>query len=77
MFSRIFACTSGDLRGQQSENQTVFIGSPDLSVAPQETGAGALFTAETAPTVEETRSKPLETYGHFPKRAVKAADGDD
>src|SRR5438270_10573688 len=48
VLARILAGRRGDLRGQKTHEDAVLVGRPDSGVAPQETGAGALFTPETA-----------------------------
>src|SRR6185369_9942586 len=71
MFTRVFPGARRNLRGKQIHSQTVFIRRPHGTVAPKETCARTLFTAEANRAVHETRHEPLETYRCFPKAATK------
>src|SRR4030095_6523468 len=72
MFARIFLGPRRNLRGKQIHNQAVFIRRPNGTIAPKETCARTLFTAEANRAVHETRHEPLETYRCFPKPAAKS-----
>ena len=69
--------TSGrrnDLRGEQRENDAVFVRRPNRSVAAEKAGAGALLAAEADRSVEQTLRKPFEADGNFEKLSAEPLD---
>src|SRR5258708_6720878 len=48
----VLACTSGDFRGEQVHDRSVFIGAPDGAVEPQKAGPCAFLTAEAARAIK-------------------------
>src|SRR5262245_39222042 len=70
----ILAGYRGDFGGQQTGDQSVFVGRPDAAVPPQETRPRAFLAAETATAVEESRREPLEADRDFAQRPAERCD---
>ena len=71
VFPGIFLRAGGDLGVEQIQDESIFVGGPDGSVAAKEACAGALFSSEAVGAIDESRNEPLETYGHLAQFAAK------
>ncbi len=74
MVARVLAGTRQDLGGEQVHDRSVLVGRPDLPVAAEEAGAGALLAAEAQRAVEQARDEPLEADGDLAERTTEAGD---
>src|ERR1700756_3347046 len=74
MLAGILTCAGGDFRCEQIHDEAVFVGSPDGTVAPQETGSGTFFASKTVRTVQQALHKPLESHRYFRKPAAQPLD---
>src|SRR6185437_7868746 len=67
----ILASDGSHLRGEQSGDDTVLVGSPDRTVTPQEGRARALLSSEADRTAHQSIHEPLEADGRFLERAAE------
>ncbi len=70
--ARVATGTRGHFRSQQGRNQTVLVSGPDRTVAAQERGAGAFFTAKTQRALEQPLSEVFEADRHFVQATAQA-----
>src|SRR5580704_5573196 len=59
MLARIFTRACGQLSGQQSQDEAVFICGPHTAIVAEEARARAFLAAETAGAIEQSRRKPF------------------
>ena len=74
MDAGIFSGTGRDFRGEQAENEAVFVGAPDFAVFAQKTGPGTFLTAEVTRTVKQAWCEPFEADRDLPEFAIEAGD---
>ena len=71
MLTRLLARSCGNFGCKESEDQTVLISGPDRPVFTEEACTRALFSAETAGAIKQTRRKLLESDRHLPQRTFQ------
>src|SRR4030095_13811026 len=72
VLTRVLVRARGDLRGEETHDETVLVGGPDGAIVTEEARSRALFAAEARRSIEKPGDEPLEAHGDLDQPAAEA-----